>query len=71
MANYVLEVLFQYISCYSLSKCGNAEKPGSSFQYISCYSLSKQIMEEYAVHRSFNTSHVTLYHHQGETKRAD
>ena len=56
------ESMFQYISCYSLSKYGcpyPIKKRG--FQYISCYSLSHAEAIALQHVQSFNTSHVTLY----------
>ena len=58
-------ILFQYISCYSLSN----HKKGKNtwlywFQYISCYSLSAYNGVVPSVINSFNTSHVTLYPYQ-------
>ena len=55
--------LFQYISCYCLSKIQGASiKYCYGFQYISCYCLSYPV---HCLHHSlphFNTSHVTVYH---------
>ena len=54
--------LFQYISCYCLSKIQGASiKYCYGFQYISCYCLSYPV---HCLHHSlphFNTSHVTVY----------
>ena len=55
--------MFQYISCYSLSLSFMHAKSGQSwFQYISCYSLSRGQNFTGEIEKSFNTSHVTLYH---------
>ena len=56
------EFLFQYISCYSLSRFAVIFKQDSyMFQYISCYSLSDRHQDLRIFHAGFNTSHVTLY----------
>ena len=58
----VAEILFQYISCYSLSCEDSVESRSSTqFQYISCYSLSKCQAVYWKKKEGFNTSHVTLY----------
>ena len=55
-------VLFQYISCYSLSSIRRFKScHRRTFQYISCYSLSILPLLLEMVEISFNTSHVTLY----------
>ena len=54
MANYVLEVLFQYISCYSLSPAlGWKRGQRRTFQYISYYSLSSKLRAEHALGYQF------------------
>ena len=54
--------LFQYISCYSLSKAKALIRfVETGFQYISCYSLSWQKSTLKLKKKCFNTSHVTLY----------
>ena len=55
--------LFQYISCYSLSKEGiDNMKDVRSFNtsHVTLYRLSYR--NSYQLHLGFNTSHVTLYH---------
>mgnify|MGYP000012059015 FL=1 len=55
-------ILFQYISCYSLSgSIGELSVVNRLFQYISCYSLSVTGNTYGAKDVRFNTSHVTLY----------
>ena len=55
-------ILFQYISCYSLSqKRFSLSCFCTGFQYISCYSLSLMVLLSGFLILSFNTSHVTLY----------
>ena len=58
----LINFLFQYISCYSLSILWSLSMllllP---FQYISCYSLSVKKFTIPSHICSFNTSHVTLY----------
>ena len=55
-------ILFQYISCYSLSlKAYTKVQKQMMFQYISCYSLSRPEGLLSALNAGFNTSHVTLY----------
>ena len=59
---YLLVDVFQYISCYSLSRDYNGSGyKRNKFQYISCYSLSLTRPCFFAAFSSFNTSHVTLY----------
>ena len=55
-------ILFQYISCYSLSKKRRVLRVSwNQFQYISCYSLSLRAYRLVWMIVCFNTSHVTLY----------
>ena len=66
----MLVILFQYISCYSLSVMGSKNWTlWYLFQYISCYSLSAHRTEPQASRSSFNTSHVTLYQFKVVTYR--
>ena len=54
---------FQYISCCYLSlsvACYGMD--GCKFQYISCCYLSMDAVNAYQKLRSFNTSHVVIYH---------
>ena len=55
-------VLFQYITCYSLSAAGKTQAkmfPGFNTSHVTLYrkSVFVKTQEEYC----FNTSHVTLY----------
>ena len=59
-------ILFQYISCYSLSKKRRVLRVSwNQFQYISCYSLSLRAYILVWMIVCFNTSHVTLYRGAG------
>ena len=62
--------IFQYISCYGLS---NPEKKFyvdvTLFQYISCYGLSFPKSNRRRRKNNFNTSHVTVYQEDGNTKK--
>ena len=58
----VLTSMFQYITCYSLSKSSRRKDIYTvKFQYITCYSLSMAGQFQNLLKGSFNTSHVTLY----------
>ena len=58
----LLQLRFQYISCYCLSDSADDNSNRSKkFQYISCYCLSNPIARIPIPEHHFNTSHVTVY----------
>ena len=63
------EGIFQYISCYCLSRLSRSGVSQSKiFQYISCYCLSIAFPVPHLACTDFNTSHVTVYRCE-KTKR--